>query len=317
MRVCLFEDRDVGNLDPLVSTRPAFELLCGCTSLAQKQCRFFQASEVGALVRPHLAPLCRDQQPSIHWNDGTWLGRDRTIMVNARWLPPTEFVANLAEPCVGVIDDQVAFAIVEPDQVAECSGSAIDDCFEIWKRVYPSVQAGGRMIRYLWDLIEANATQIRAGYQHWAAPRRTDNEAKLSVVGSPRELVIDPSARLDPMVVADCTRGPIIIDQDAVVTAFSRLEGPCYIGPGTHVLGAKIRAGTTIGPQCRVGGEVEASIMHGFSNKYHDGFLGHSYVGAWVNLGAGTNNSDLRNDYGEVAVPVNGAPVDTGLTKVG
>src|SRR5438477_61147 len=93
---------------------------------------------------------------------------------------------------------------------------------------------------------------------HVAWPRPHDHGE------SPRELVIDPSARLDPMVVADCTRGPIVIDRDAVVTAFSRLEGPCYIGPGTHVLGAKIRAGTTIGPQCRVGGEVEASIMHGF-----------------------------------------------------
>jgi UDP-N-acetylglucosamine diphosphorylase/glucosamine-1-phosphate N-acetyltransferase len=117
--------------------------------------------------------------------------------------------------------------------------------------------------------------------------------------------------------VADTTQGPVVIDQDAVVTAFSRLEGPCYIGPGSHILGAKIRAGTTIGPQCRIGGEVEASIVQGHSNKYHDGFLGHSYVGEWVNLGAGTHNSDLRNDYGEVQVVLHGRAVRTGLTKVG
>src|SRR5207244_9081729 len=98
---------------------------------------------------------------------------------------------------------------------------------------------------------------------------------------------------------------------------FSRLEGPCVIGAGTHVLGAKIRSGTTLGPQCRIGGEVEASIVHGYSNKAHDGFLGHSYVGEWVNLGAGTCNSDLRNDYGEVTVTVRGQPVRTGLAKVG
>jgi hypothetical protein len=83
------------------------------------------------------------------------------------------------------------------------------------------------------------------------------------------------------------------------------------------VLGAKLRAGTTLGPQCRVGGEVEASILHGHANKYHDGFLGHSYVGAWVNLGAGTHSSDLRNDYGEITVTVGGLPVRTGQTKVG
>src|SRR5262249_9143064 len=102
-----------------------------------------------------------------------------------------------------------------------------------------------------------------------------------------------------------------------VVAAFTRLEGPCYIGPGTHVMGAKVRAGTSLGPGCRIGGEVEASIVLGHSNKYHDGFLGHACLGAWVNLGAGTSNSDLRNDYGEVRVAVNGLLVETGRSKVG
>jgi UDP-N-acetylglucosamine diphosphorylase/glucosamine-1-phosphate N-acetyltransferase len=119
------------------------------------------------------------------------------------------------------------------------------------------------------------------------------------------------------MVVADTTRGPIVLDRDAVVTAFTRLEGPCAIGPRTQIHGAKIRAGTTLGPDCRIGGEIECSIVQGHSNKYHDGFLGHAYVGEWVNLGAGTHNSDLRNDYGEIAVTVNGRLVRTGQTKVG
>src|SRR5205085_8278996 len=113
---------------------------------------------------------------------------------------------------------------------------------------------------------------------------------------------IDPTARLDPMVVVDTTGGPVVIDAEVVVHAFSRLEGPCYVGPGCQVLGAKVRAGTSLGPGCRVGGEVDASIILGRSNKYHDGFLGHSYVGEWVNLGAGTHTSDLRNDYGPGSV---------------
>ena len=81
------------------------------------------------------------------------------------------------------------------------------------------------------------------------------------------------------------------------MTAFTRLEGPCGIGAHTHLLGAKVRSGTTIGPHCRIGGEVECSVVLGFSNKYHDGFLGHSYLGEWVNLAAGTTTGDLRNDY--------------------
>ena len=138
-----------------------------------------------------------------------------------------------------------------------------------------------------------------------------------SVVGPSERLHIHPTAHLDPLVVADTRRGPVVIDREAMVTAFTRLEGPCYIGPRTQIHGAKIRGGTTIGPNCRVGGEIEASIFQGYSNKYHDGFLGHAYVGEWVNLGAGTQNSDLRNDYGEVRMTVNGRVVPTGQTKVG
>ena len=88
-------------------------------------------------------------------------------------------------------------------------------------------------------------------------------------------------------------------------------------GPETQLFRANIRGSVSIGPNCRIGGEVEDSIVHGFSNKYHEGFLGHAYVGEWVNLGAITSNSDLRNDYGEVFVPLQGDPVATGQAKVG
>ena len=103
----------------------------------------------------------------------------------------------------------------------------------------------------------------------------------------------------------------------AVVQPFTRVEGPCYIGRETHLFRANLRGGVTLGPQCRIGGEVEQSVVHGSSNKYHEGFLGHAYIGAWVNLGAITSNSDLRNDYGEVFVPLGGDPVATGQAKVG
>src|SRR5262249_12677260 len=142
-------------------------------------------------------------------------------------------------------------------------------------------------------------------------------EPRPALVGPADRLLIDPTVRLDPLVVIDTSGGPVVIDREAVIHAFTRLEGPCYVGPQTHVLGAQIRAGTTLRPQCRIGGEVEATIVHGFSNKYHDGFLGHGYLGEWINLGAGTSNSDLRNDYGPVTVVVDGQPVSTGQSKVG
>jgi UDP-N-acetylglucosamine diphosphorylase/glucosamine-1-phosphate N-acetyltransferase len=120
------------------------------------------------------------------------------------------------------------------------------------------------------------------------------------------------------MVVIDAEHGPIYIDEGAEIHPFTRIEGPCYIGRKSILLGAKCREGNSIGPFCRIGGEVEESIIHGFSNKYHDGFLGHSYVGEWVNLGAMTTNSDLKNDYSNVSVMLDGKrAIDTGSTKVG
>jgi UDP-N-acetylglucosamine diphosphorylase/glucosamine-1-phosphate N-acetyltransferase len=207
--------------------------------------------------------------------------------------------------------------VLTPELLNDCSPLTIDACLEEWKVSLPARSAGGWIARYLWELVEHNGDEI--ALDAWlSGPQRPRRDCDLpALVGPAERLWVDPSARIDPMVVADTTGGPVVLDRDVVVTAFTRLEGPCYVGPGTQLHGAKVRAGTTLGPQCRVGGEVEASILLGWSNKYHDGFLGHAYVGEWVNLGAGTSNSDLRNDYGEVRVTVNGCVVPTGKAKVG
>ncbi len=321
MRVCLFEDRGVANLEPLTCTRPAFDLLCGQSSLGAKQLRHFAPCEAGVLVRPPLVDLLRLRHPTTPVNDLAWLRAEPAILVNARWLPPAGGLPHVSGPCVALAGDEVAYAVVGPDRLTYCSANTLEDCLETWKNTLPHCPAGGRLVGYLWDLVGHNAEQLCLDFAAGEG-RRGDGPAAApsvppAVVGPAGRLLVDPTARLDPLVVIDTTQGPVTIDREAVVTAFSRLEGPCYVGPRTHVLGARVRAGTTLGPDCRVGGEVEASIVQGLSNKYHDGFLGHSYVGEWVNLGAGTSNSDLRNDYGPVTVTVNGRPVATGQTKVG
>jgi UDP-N-acetylglucosamine diphosphorylase/glucosamine-1-phosphate N-acetyltransferase len=316
MRVCLFEDRGVSNLEPLTLTRPAFDLLCGQTTLASKQCRHFAPCEIGALIRPHLADLYRLEQPAIATNDLPWLRAETAILVNSRWLPPENASPDLAGPCVAMIGEEIAYAVVGPNLLTYCSPNTLEDCLETWKNTLPHHPAGGRMVSYLWDLVQWNADEIAADFRHHG--RRHAIENKTAVVVGPSDLLsVDPTAQLDPLVVADTRHGPVVIDQEAVVTAFSRLEGPCYVGPQAQILGAKIRGGTTIGPNCRIGGEVEASIFQGYSNKYHDGFVGHSYIGQWVNFGAGSHVSDLRNDYTDIVVAVSGESVPTGLTKVG
>jgi UDP-N-acetylglucosamine diphosphorylase/glucosamine-1-phosphate N-acetyltransferase len=319
MRVCLFEDHGVADLEPLTLTRPAFELLCGQSSLASKQLRFFNADEPGCLIRQHIADVFRLQYPQKPVNDLSWLRSAPTLLVNARWLPCPATPLDLSKPFVGMIGDEVAFALLPPELLEYCSPNTLDDCLETWKTTLPHQAASGHLLRYLWEIVALNGEEIERDVGA-ASRAASDGLARLvgpTLVGPSDRLHIHSTAQVDPLIVADTTRGSVVIDREAVVTAFTRLEGPCYIGPRTQIHGAKIRGGTTFGPNCRVGGEVEASIFQGYSNKYHDGFLGHAYVGEWVNLGAGTQNSDLRNDYGEVRVTVNGRVVQTGQTKVG
>jgi UDP-N-acetylglucosamine diphosphorylase/glucosamine-1-phosphate N-acetyltransferase len=314
MRVCLFE-AGADALEPLSLPRPVFDLWCGQTTLAAKQYRHFAASVTGVLVRDSLAELYRLEHPHTPVNDLTWLRADTTVLVNGRWIPPAGPAITVNGPRVGLVDEQIVYVVVGPERLQACSLNTLSDYLETWKKTLLCKPAGGTLITYPWDPIRHNAQQLCADFQ--SGIRRGVARSPLTVVGPADRILVDPAARIDPLVVADTTGGPVVIEREAVITAFTRLEGPCYIGPHTHVLGAKIRAGTTLGPHCRIGGEVEASIVHGYSNKYHDGFLGHSYVGEWVNLGAGTQNSDLRNDYGPVSVINNGCPVDTGLNKVG
>jgi UDP-N-acetylglucosamine diphosphorylase/glucosamine-1-phosphate N-acetyltransferase len=317
MRVCLFEDAGVANLEPLTLTRPVFELLCGATSLSCKQQLFFAGNEVGVLIRPFLADLNRLEHPETPVNDEPWVRSGPIIFVNGRWLPPLENT-DISNPCLAWVGDQVAYASLPAELAAEFSLDNFEDLLDTWKQKLPYRPAGGCLINFPWDIVEQNSRQLCQDTERLdRSSEQLAPDVNFAIVGPKVRLHVDSTAQIDPMVVVDTKRGPVVIDRKAVVHAFSRLEGPCYIGPHSHVLGAKIRSGTTLGPECRIGGEVEASIVHGHSNKYHDGFLGHSYVGEWVNIGAGTQNSDLRNDYAEVTVQVNGRLLSTGLTKVG
>jgi hypothetical protein len=193
MRLCLFEDQTVEDLEPLVLTRPAFELVCGRDYLVDKQCRYFDSLEVGVLIRPYLASLYKLQHPHTPVNDAAWLQADAAILVNARWLPPLppssppgkEKKNTLWTPCVAMIEDEVAYAVVGAEQLAPVSlpptvsrsglscerqttsGKVrkLKECLEIWKTTLPRRQAGGCLIRYPWNLIEHNAEQLIHDYE--------------------------------------------------------------------------------------------------------------------------------------------------------
>jgi UDP-N-acetylglucosamine diphosphorylase/glucosamine-1-phosphate N-acetyltransferase len=127
---------------------------------------------------------------------------------------------------------------------------------------------------------------------------------------------VEPEATIEPGVCFDASAGPVLVRRGAIVRAFTRLVGPCVIGAGATVLGDRVH-GCAIGDGAVVRGELSETIVLGQANKSHDGFVGHSYLGRWVNLGAGTITSNLKNTYGPVQMWTPNGVRDTGLLKLG
>ena len=313
---CVFEDAAVNFLEPLTLTRAAFSLRCGATTLLEGHHRLAGTTDFGLLVRSDLADVCRHQYPQLPINDAHYLQGEDLILVNARWLPPVHAPIDTSHAHVGIVDGQIAYVVAPVPSPAEPSFERMNDWLDQCRNTMPNLETGGSMVDFLWDLVDLNPDALVQDWDWFRQGKPTSNHQGVGLLGPAEKLVVAEGAVLEPFVFADTRQGPVLIDSGAEVHSFSRLEGPCYIGRETWIMGAKLRGGT-IGPKCRIGGEVEASIVQGQSNKYHDGFLGHSYIGEWVNLAAGTQTSDLRNDYGPIRVTVAGQRIASGRTKIG
>ncbi len=318
-QLALFEDETVAGLEPLTLLRPVYELICGQTSVRERALRALGPTTWGAFCRDELTEVYREEFPEAFVNRLDWLATGQTLLVNGAWLCDPHALQEIAADSVGLIDGQVAYVTADSSELAVLETGDMAEAVARLARLRANrVVAPGRLIRQPWELIEANGEQLTRDFGVLRGAGGADRDRPdVSIVG-PRELVfIDPTAEIEPYVVIDSRTGPVSIAAGVVIQAFTRIEGPCHIGHGSRLYRANIRGGTTIGPNCRVGGEVEASILQAYVNKYHDGFLGHGYICPWVNLGAQTANSDLKSDYSPVTYPRRTGSVDTGLKKVG
>ena len=216
-------------------------------------------------------------------------------------------------------EGQVLLAYIAREERAKLPAKNLAELLAAVKQTLPVSPERLPTWNYIWELLLANPEQITRDF---AAAGRQGIEGRVeqpsALRGSAGEVYVAPGAVVHPLAAIDAERGPVYLDEGVQVHPFTRIEGPCYVGPHSILLGAKCREGNSIGPMCRIGGEVEESIIQGYSNKYHDGFLGHAYVGQWVNLGALTTNSDLKNDYSDVKITLDGhTQLSTASTKVG
>jgi UDP-N-acetylglucosamine diphosphorylase / glucose-1-phosphate thymidylyltransferase / UDP-N-acetylgalactosamine diphosphorylase / glucosamine-1-phosphate N-acetyltransferase / galactosamine-1-phosphate N-acetyltransferase len=319
--ICIFEDPHYTRLLPLVYMRPAYELRCGMTTLRQKLVRCYPGVPVTLRSRSDLGDLMRQQNPGIPVNV---IPASSCLFLNGRVIADESLIAQI--PLEG--EDTV---YVEGDALvaARVSGSAMDRLRSGLPDVpraadfdgIPQREVQVKAITWPWDLVNANGREIAADFHLLTAgvPKKIAGHVHDGVyLVNPDMIFIEEGATVKPGVVLDAEQGPIHIEKNALIFPHVTIEGPVCVGEGSRIkAGAKIYECTSIGPVCKVGGEVESSIVHGFSNKQHDGFLGHSYLGTWVNLGADTNNSDLKNNYGHVRVTINGRQVDSGSVFAG
>jgi UDP-N-acetylglucosamine diphosphorylase/glucosamine-1-phosphate N-acetyltransferase len=174
------------------------------------------------------------------------------------------------------------------------------------------------LLAYPWDFINHNSELIKEDYAALGNKQSEGTiDAKAAVYGKETDLYIGKGSFVEAHVTLDARNGPIYIGNDTKIHAGSRITGPTYIGDKVIIPTGLIREGCTIGPVCRIGGELEETIIQGYTNKYHLGFIGHAYIGEWINMGAATTNSDLKNTYGNVQVSTRSKNVNTGSTKVG
>ena len=181
---------------------------------------------------------------------------------------------------------------------------------------WPAARLAGKRLAGVWELVGDLTAALQADLERLLAEQEAASIPRgATVLGDP-SLVRTAGAAVEPQVVLDTRNGPIMLAPGVEVRAFSRLVGPLAIARDTRVLGGQI-SGSAVGPRCVVHGEVSATLFLGYSNKAHDGFLGHSVIGRWVNLGAGTTNSNLKNTYGPVRVTLGGQRHETGLQFMG
>jgi len=166
-----------------------------------------------------------------------------------------------------------------------------------------------------WDLVESNGIALAAQAVRFENALQVPDTVE--VRGPMSNLRIHGTAEVERHVTFDTRLGPVVVDEAASIESFSRVMGPCYVGPKTKLLSAVLGAGTSIFGGCKIGGQVENSIVMPHTNKAHLGYVGDSYVGEWVNIGAGSNFSNLKNTYGNVRPELPGRRLDSGMMKVG
>lgn len=319
MHVVIFEGLHWTRLAPLSLSRPVFMLMSGAGTLLDKQLRFLKPTRLTLWVRPEMVGYCKRfvvPMVKVPCAINTPLDDEPALVTSGRTLHFSNFEYP-NEPAV-VVDDQnivrsafVRMPGLSPDDVTTRSPR--------WLEVLnlPQMMPQSRLVDYPWDLLSWNEESLLEDSVSMPISCAIHPKGPWHIIDGQNVMLAD-GVKLQPGVVLDGSSGPIIIGRNASLGANCVIQGPAYIGDYTQVQPLTfIRPGCSIGPHCRVGGEISNCIIQANSNKSHYGFLGDSYIGEWVNLGAGTSTSNLKNTYDAVQINIAGKNYNTGRKFVG
>jgi len=316
--VAVFEDNLYQNFLPLAYSRPVFELRCGIYSFLERITLQYPDTEVNLFCREYLKNLTAESHP--HSINETVSNDKGCLFINGRLLTSTPIpIAGKEE--IGICDDEIVYARLSRKNSEYITFEKLldkDFIYELKKKVNVRT-VDANMIQYPWNLIHINKEQITSDFKTYVKDG-SDLENKYKGVHfiMDSQIYIGKNTTIKPGSVLDAENGPIYIGDNVKVSSNSVIEGPAFIDDDVVIKAlSRINAGSNIGRVCKVGGEISNTIIQNYTNKQHDGFLGDSYIGAWVNLGAGTVNSNLTNLYGPIKVQQFDKIIDTGQTFLG
>jgi UDP-N-acetylglucosamine diphosphorylase / glucose-1-phosphate thymidylyltransferase / UDP-N-acetylgalactosamine diphosphorylase / glucosamine-1-phosphate N-acetyltransferase / galactosamine-1-phosphate N-acetyltransferase len=306
----LYDDAAARRFEPFALTRPIAEMRAGAMLVRERWEYVYERAAAGVVTSPHLADFEEPGAAPVH---GSTLPQG-AVVANARFCPAlARWSAADAWRNEGRV---VALTLPRPVEIAELQDGrvSLDDLVPEAARV---VESPGLWMEHVWDYIGRLPHMLTADVDVISKTTRAWNDhGSHTAVSGPHGVYAETDAEIEPHVYFDTTAGPVLLRRGATVQAFTRLVGPCVVGEES-VVGVDKITGSSIGDHCKIHGELSTSIIIGHSNKSHDGFVGHSYLGRWVNLGAGTITSNLKNTYGHVSMWTHEGERDTGLQFLG
>ncbi|MGB9911933.1 MAG: putative sugar nucleotidyl transferase [Candidatus Kapaibacteriota bacterium] len=331
--ILLFENEYFRSLFPFYLTHTQWEVRCGALRLFEKVQKEFPKGKLTFHTNRETYLNLFLKKYSISNNT---IEKGNLLVLNAGILPERNFWSNIhtryqefckssssTKSCVFMVGNvPIAFYVVAEEMInpTEFDNKFYELLLNKYFEKLPKVELPvPKVINFLWDAIEYNAEAIEDDFRYYENSVDFDflRSQNVSLINE-NKIKIGKGTKIYPNVVLNAEKGPIIIGEDVTIQPFSYVEGPIAIGFNSLVKsGSFIYGGTTIGEVCKVGGEIENSIFQGYSNKQHHGFVGHSYIGEWCNIGAGTTTSDLKNTYEPIDVRIENETFNTNRTFLG